>query len=589
MHDLSATRLPTRTHVGAHAGKVLVLGHDTRSFLTIVRSLGRHGLEVHSGWCPRDAVAARSRYITVRHDLPSPGGSTDTWQPALLEVLEREQFDLVLPTNDPTLIPLQRHRARFGSVARISLLNDHAFDVVFDKIKTRALAESLGVPLARGRVIETVSQLDEALGELGFPVVIKPRASYSPEDLEDRAYVRRSRDANEARSAVEELLRRGDVLVEENVSGTGCGVELLAADGQILMAFQHERLHEPPEGGQSSYRRSVPLHTGLHEAAAKLVAALDYTGVAMVEFKLDTESGQWALIEINGRFWGSLPLAVASGADFPVALWEMLVHGRRSFPSSYRADLFARNLRSDLKWLWTNSRADRSDPTLATRRWPEVVAETANLIRGRERSDTFARDDPAPAIGEIKDLAAMGTRALSGRLRTAAQRIPAVRRRSTIAARRALESADDIVFVCLGNIYRSPFAAAWAARRLGSDKRFRSAGLISVSGCVSPALARQIAQEFGVDLNGHRSVTLDDEMVSQAEALFVFDEGNRQELLRRHPSARAKIHLVGALSDARPLFVRDPVGGDSETVRAAYDRIAGLLFEGVSSSERRAV
>src|SRR5439155_2761023 len=102
-------------------------------------------------------------------------------------------------------------------------------------------------------------------------------------------------------------------VAEDHFSGEGLGVSLLASEGKVLVAFQHRREHEPLLGGGSTYRSSVPLDRRLLDACSRLVADLRYTGVAMVEFKVDSESGRWVLIEMNGRFWGSLPLALAAG------------------------------------------------------------------------------------------------------------------------------------------------------------------------------------------------------------------------------------------------------------------------------------
>ena len=180
---------------------------------------------------------------------------------------------------------------------------------------------------------------------------------------------------------------------------------LTAHEGKILFAFQHLRLHEPPEGGASSYRKSVPLHPDLLHAARLLMAALRYTGVAMVEFKIDQRSGRWALIEINGRFWGSLPLAVAAGADFPYYLYQMLVEGRRDYPPGYRDELYARNWIQDASWLvkkFTAGPANPRVPPNPSPPWRQVVAEFTNVLKLRERSDTFAWDDPLPAFAELR-------------------------------------------------------------------------------------------------------------------------------------------------------------------------------------------
>jgi protein-tyrosine-phosphatase/predicted ATP-grasp superfamily ATP-dependent carboligase len=556
-----------------------VLGYDERSFLSVVRSLGRHGIEVHAGWCPPAAPAARSRYIAGFHKLPWPSASVGTTADDAFErLLERERFDLVIPTNDPAMIPLQRNRERFERLSRLAIPPDHAFDVALDKIKTHELASSLGIPVARGSVVRQREQLEPVLAQLTYPVVVKPRASFVPEDLEERGYVRRCSDAAAVRRAVDELLLRGDVLIQQAAHGPGHGYELLADRGEILMRFQHERVHEPPHGGWSTYRRSVRVDPGFEEAARQLMSALDYTGVAMVEFKGDPATGRWILVEINARFWGSLPLAVSAGVDFPAALWDLLVEGRRPAPGRYPVHLYARNLNSDVKWMWQNARADKRDPALTTRRLGSIVAEARHMVRGRERSDTFVADDLRPAWA---DLGAFVVESAGRVLRPVAalkHRLPWMRRRRA-RARRALEDARSVLFVCRGNICRSPFAARVAEARYGGAKRIRSAGLMALAERPSPLVARIVAREHGIDLERHRSAAVTAEMLSEADVVLVFDDANRRELLRRYPEARARVWLVGELGGGAPA-IADPLNRGSTAYRDAYRRIAELLGHG---------
>ena len=70
--------------------------------------------------------------------------------------------------------------------------------------------------------------------------------------------------------------------------------------------------------GGGSYRRSVPLEADKESAARKIVGALGYTGVMLIELKIDRATGRWVLIELNGRFWGALALAYRLRGRFSV-------------------------------------------------------------------------------------------------------------------------------------------------------------------------------------------------------------------------------------------------------------------------------
>ena len=85
------------------------------------------------------------------------------------------------------------------------------------------------------------------------------------------------------------------------------------------MEFQHERLHEiPPEGGASSLCQALSPtdHAACLEKSRALVKALDWQGIAMVEYRYDPAKDAYWFMEVNGRFWGSFPLATASGVPF---------------------------------------------------------------------------------------------------------------------------------------------------------------------------------------------------------------------------------------------------------------------------------
>lgn len=557
--------------VTARSDRVLVLGSDTRSFLSVIRSLGRAGLEVHVAWCALNSASLRSRYVKAIHCIPYYRPDDSLWIDAFNDLLCRYEFDLVIPCDDASLLPLQIHKNQLARRDSIYLLSDRAFRVTSDKESTYSLARQLGISLPRQAVASTPEELHAAVRDFAFPVVVKPPRSAESNDPQARRSVKKIRDSEELQSLALPMLASGPVLVQEHFLGIGVAVETLCRNGEVLVAFQHERVHEPLLGGGSSYRRSVPLDRELLHATRQLIGALEYTGVCMVEFRYNSRSRRWVLIEMNGRFWGSLPLALAARIDFPRYLYEMLKHDRREFSGSYRANVFCRNWLLDAGWVLSNVRADKTDPTLSTLPPHRLVAEIRNVFLFREHSDTLTLDDPAPGIEEFaRVFARLGTSMLS--------RLSPFRRNVQHRAIESLKRASSVLFVCKGNICRSPFAEIYL-RCLLPDLKVSSAGLLPAAGRLSPQTAIDAAASRGIDLSPHRSRVLTDEDMRVSDIIFVFDVDNFRALAnfaRLKPSPE-KVFLLGSLATGEPLEIGDPYGRDLRTFEATYDRIAQLV------------
>ncbi len=555
--------------------KVLVLGREDRAFLAVIRSLGRRGIEVHVGWCPPDALALRSRYVAKVHEIPAYAPNDDAWKVAFIRVCKEEGFDLVLPTNDASVIPLQEHRAELEPYARLYVLGDEAFDVTFDKSKTYELAQSMGVRLPRQlRLSQPVTPA--SIPHDWYPLVLKPLRSFRASDLKRKLLVHHVAKPGDLQRQLQFFTGEPEILVQERFHGAGAGVEMLVADGEVLLAFQHQRLHERRQGGAGSYRVSMPLRQDMFDAAARLVGALRYTGVVMVEFRVDLESGDWVLLEINGRFWASLPLCLHAGADFPYYLYQLLVEGRRDFPRDYRVGVYCRNWHRDMRWLGENLFAPHGDRVPLR----ELVGELGPALRMRESSDTCVLDDPWPGIVDVRRIVGAVGEQVWRRGGRIARMLPGVRRMEAIRARRAMREARELLFVCKGNICRSPFAEAYARATLNHGVQVVSAGFHPRPDRACPENAARAARELGIEIGQHRSHVVSEAMMRSAHAVFTFDEESHGTLTARFPFARDRIFRLGALVPQGPVDIRDPYGGTPEDFRATY----GLIRSAIDSA-----
>ena len=111
-------------------------------------------------------------------------------------------------------------------------------------------------------------------------------------------------------------------MLQERIVGPGVGVFACYRDGRPVALFSHRRLRErPPWGGVSVLSRERAAASRARASTPRrLLDELGWHGVAMVEFKQDVRDGIPKLMEINGRFWGSLQLAIDAGVDFPALL-----------------------------------------------------------------------------------------------------------------------------------------------------------------------------------------------------------------------------------------------------------------------------
>jgi predicted ATP-grasp superfamily ATP-dependent carboligase len=379
--------------------RVLVFGDDMRIFLAVVRSLGRAGKEVHAAPFNWHSPALRSKYIAQVHYLPRYSDDPAAWRESVLHVLRAHSFDLVVPCCDRAILPLHAHREEFAG-HRLAIPNPIAMNLLFDKECTRELCTKLGIRVVAGGRVGPADSARDLADRFGLPLVLKARRSYSVDRLDSVGKVWIVDSEAELQKVLTGLEDPSRYLAEAYFAGVGVGVSVLAQNGKILHAFQHRRLREG-RGGSSSYRVSEPVDEELRRACEKICDHTNLTGVCMFEFRWNPDNRDWVLLETNARFWGSSPLPISLGVDFPRFLYDLLVHQRQHPPVQYRVGVRARNLVLDGFNLFAGLRylqrgqigawcADVGDFLVQPIRW----------MTGQERSDSFVSDDLRPALWE---------------------------------------------------------------------------------------------------------------------------------------------------------------------------------------------
>jgi len=155
--------------------------------------------------------------------------------------------------------------------------------------------------------------------------------------------------------------------------------------------------------------------------------------------------------------------------------------------------------------------------------------------------------------------------------------------------RKASPNARSVVFVCFGNIMRSPMAEQMFRRAVAERGlegiRVRSAGIHATAGSEAHPRARVAARELGLPLDDHRSQLLTNSMVDEADAIFAMDFQNKAELLALFPQSESKIFMLGAYADGarQQCEIADPYFGDQDEARQCY-RILQACINNLAAS-----
>jgi len=378
--------------------KALVLDADSSAGLETIQSLGRSGCIVDTVDLRSEYSRHRSRFIRRQIKLAS---KEDEACRELVDLFRAEKYDLVVPTTEVSLLQMLSPEIPDDMYQRAVLPPRESVQTALNKQAVWILAQRLGVRVPSSEIVSSSSPPPQS-----FPVVLKPVLSKTSRSGVVRDFtVTIARDRNQWRSALGSIDSDVPVQQQQYIVGKGVGVEMLFDHGTRCWAFVHERVHELPlTGGGSSYRASLGLRDDLVQDATLLLSALQWHGVAMVEFKV-TPIGDAYLMEINPRLWGSLALGIDCGVNFPVGLLHLATKQPLSPQPKYRTGYFTRNISRDVEWFKANLRADHSNPLLLTKPIISSAFEWLRPLVGNESWDFFCWSDLGVILGELKTVA----------------------------------------------------------------------------------------------------------------------------------------------------------------------------------------
>jgi len=308
---------------------VLLTDECYKHTLGLTRHLGRRGAQVSLLAGSRRSLACTSRYC---HQVILEGrDGVEAFLKAAYTAVTRDHYDILIPVGYSRTRALAQHKSQFLPHVHVELVDAETIELAANKVSMAQVAQKVGVPVPRYIVPEDRDQALHASETLSYPLVVKPQRESRGRSV---SYARNSGELVDACSRFFAAASEPP-LVQEYVPGEGCGFFATYQNGECKRVFMHRRVREyPASGGVSTCAESF-YDARLEECGKRLLDALAWHGVAMAEFRRDARDGEFKLLEINPKFWGSLDLALAAGADFPGDLCRMACGEKLAFTDGY--------------------------------------------------------------------------------------------------------------------------------------------------------------------------------------------------------------------------------------------------------------
>jgi predicted ATP-grasp superfamily ATP-dependent carboligase len=365
--------------------------------LTITRSLGARGVRVVVGDCVPMAPSRFSRHCAASFRYPDPGQDPEGFMNAIEARVRAERARggevVLMPVHSETYL-IAEHRERFEAAGARLALPDHAdIEATHDKGRLADLAEELGVRIPTTHRFRSMNEVYAAACDVTYPAFVKVRGAAAgvgiqkvdgPEEL-----------VTTYREFVEgyELEPDQYPLVQEFVAGSDYCVSALFDRGERVATHTYRNLRQFPADTGAGVLRETVLAPEAEAVVCHLLEHLGWHGLAQLDFRwADGEAP--SLIELNPRFFGGLPQAVAAGVDYPWLVFQLALG---ISPETPEVDPTVRTEVPVLGLLATATKLPGAGSNAAR---GALLAEHQGTV-----NDVVRWDDPLPALGALYPLA----------------------------------------------------------------------------------------------------------------------------------------------------------------------------------------
>jgi predicted ATP-grasp superfamily ATP-dependent carboligase len=375
---------------------VLVANAKSPPGLAVIRSLGRKGIEVTGASDSSRDFPLFSKYCRKKILLRNLHHSIDERIDELYSIVKNNRFDVFLPVmQEKFLLALSKRKGDFEKHTRLALPPFDQLNILNNKATVSSLLAELGIPHPTIYPCDSETDLEAIQRKASFPLIIKPHRGEGakgvkiipdPENLKTHYY-----DSKRI---------HGTVLIQDFINGTKhTAAFILNKQSEVRRFFVHRAIREYPlSGGPTCFLQSVKYEPIL-EYGLKLLKAVNFSGLASMEFVIDRNDDEPKIIDVNPRFYGPIQCAISAGVDLPYDVFRMALQGDIETDLAYKEGITCRNLLfEDTKHMLSVMKGVKSPKY--------TLGKTATLLNYLNffRDDSYfilSLSDPMPAIRKI--------------------------------------------------------------------------------------------------------------------------------------------------------------------------------------------
>ena len=383
---------------------VLVTDGNIRKTLAVVRSLGnKYKVIVISD--TKYSIAGSSKYTDKNIVLLT---NSENYTIELIKICKQYKVNYLICPQEETLIKLSKCIDEIKRIGVIPTFPEfEILDKALNKEITLQIASSAGVMIPKTIIPNSIENLYDECISLGFPLVLKPKRSIFEINgkiikMSGPSYIS---SEQQLKNYIKFRNKEIDLpLIQEYIDGKGeGGFFLVDNEGAVRLEFAHKRIRDVnPTGSGSSLRKSIKIDPTLRNLSVILLNAMKWSGIAMVEFRKCNKSGQLYLMEVNGRFWGSLALATEAGINFPDGLINIYECPKfNGIVPNYKKNVFVRWVLGDVLRF---ARIMKGKPIEFPGTYPsriEGILEFFSLKNILYKNEVLSFKDPFPFLFEL--------------------------------------------------------------------------------------------------------------------------------------------------------------------------------------------